>query len=111
MSTIRIHDLRVEKTPHGYECQAAANVDDEIPPYSFKLFIPPGAYAEIESGFGRKFGTKDVPRLFETRIRQYLESGKGMGRNIDFGALDSREMDGLFSVMKRGRFSEALRRR
>lgn len=98
---MHIYGLRVEKTPHAYECQASAKVEDEPHPFSFKLVVPPGAYAEIESGFGRIFGTKDVPLLFETRIRQYLESGKLVGRNVDLGSLDSREVAGLFSDIQR----------
>src|ERR1700676_5281663 len=75
MGFVRIYDDRVEATPHGYRCSASVEVKGKRKPFSFALVVPPGAYAKIEAGFGRRFGDTDVRSLFEARIKQYVENG------------------------------------
>jgi hypothetical protein len=98
---VRIYDDRVEATPHGYRCSASVEVKGKGKPFSFVLVVPPGAYAKIGEGFGRRFGDTDVRSLFEARIKQYVENGVLSNWSVDLGCLDSREVDGLFSDIRR----------
>ena len=97
-----IHDPSVEATTAGYRCRASVDVKGKEKPFSFALLVPPGAYAKIEAGFGRGFGATDIGSLFEARISQYIENGGVLLKwSIDLGSLDSREVDGLFSDIRR----------
>lgn len=101
MGFMRIYDDRVEGTPHGYRCSASVEMKGKSKPFSFALVVPPGAYAKIEAGFGRRFGDSDVRSLFQARIKQYIENGVLSNWSVDLGSLDSREVDGLFSDIRR----------
>ncbi len=98
MNDVHIRDVRIKETPYAFECQASVRVDGKT--FSFSLLVPPGTWAKIESGFGRRFGDCEVGQLFEARIKQYIKSGNLKDIPAGFtipGCLHELEVDGLFS--------------
>ncbi len=63
--------------------------------------MPVSTYTRIQSHCGKQpFGEDVVQRLFETRVRQRIETGACDDEDMDLGTLDWREVGGLFSDIR-----------
>ncbi len=90
----------------GYRCEATVRINDERDDFRFAYLVPPSAYGQIESRWGR-FGKEQVERLFVARITQWVASGRLMGWPsrvaVDLATLDYRELDGLIAEIDHSR--------